>query len=71
MNPYETLTSRERTVLHLAAEGYTNPAIAGRLSISPRTTETYRANLMRKLGLHSQANLVRYAVERKILPEER
>lgn len=67
---YETLTTREREVLHLAAEGYSNPEIAARLSISPRTAETHRANLMRKLGLHSQTDLVRYAIRRGILPPE-
>ncbi|MBI5034330.1 MAG: response regulator transcription factor [Chloroflexi bacterium] len=64
---YETLTTRERQVLHLAAEGHSSPEIADRLSISPRTAETHRANLMRKLGLHSQTELVQYAIRRGIL----
>ena len=68
---YETLTSREREVLHLAAEGLTASAIAERLGISPRTAETHRANLMRKLGLHGRTDLVRYALSRGILPLER
>ncbi len=67
-DPYETLTHREREVLHLAAEGHTNAEIAERLVISPRTVETHRANLMRKLSLHSQADLIRYALQRGILP---
>ncbi|MBI2466955.1 MAG: response regulator transcription factor [Candidatus Rokubacteria bacterium] len=67
---YETLTTREREVLHLAAEGYSNPEIAARLSISSRTAETHRANLTRKLGLHSQTDLVRYAIRRGTLPPE-
>jgi DNA-binding NarL/FixJ family response regulator len=67
-SPYENLTSREREVLHLAAEGYTSAQIAKRLYLSPRTVETHRANLMRKLGLRSQADLTRYAIERGILP---
>lgn len=54
---YETLTTREREVLHLAAEGYSSTEIATRLGISPRTAETHRANLMRKLGLHTQTDL--------------
>jgi DNA-binding NarL/FixJ family response regulator len=66
----ETLTTREREVLHLAAEGHSNPEIAARLGISPRTAETHRANLMRKLGLHSQTELIRYAMRRGILPPE-
>ncbi|HEX9871939.1 MAG TPA: response regulator transcription factor [Candidatus Tectomicrobia bacterium] len=65
---YETLTTREREVLHLSAEGCTNAEIGTRLGISPRTAETHRANLLRKLGLHSQTELVRYALQRGILP---
>jgi DNA-binding NarL/FixJ family response regulator len=68
LDPYETLTTRERQVLHLAAEGYTNTEIGDRLSISPRTVETHRANLMRKLGLESQTDLIRYALHRGIIP---
>jgi DNA-binding NarL/FixJ family response regulator len=66
-DPYDTLTTREREVLHLAAEGYTNPEISERLFISTRTTETHRANLMRKLKLDSQSELIRYAVKRGII----
>jgi DNA-binding NarL/FixJ family response regulator len=64
---YDTLTSREREVLQLAAEGCTNNEIASRLFISPRTAETHRANLMRKLGLQNQSELIRYAVRRGIV----
>lgn len=67
-DPYELLTLREREVLHLVAEGRTNAEIAERLVISPRTVESHRANLMRKLTLHSQADLIRYALQRGILP---
>ena len=67
---YETLTPREREVLHLAAEGFGNPEIATRLSISVRTAESHRASLMRKLGLRSQTDLIRYALNRGILPAE-
>lgn len=65
---YETLTIREKEVLRLAAEGFSNIEIAKQLSISPRTAEKHRANMMQKLGLHSEAGLVRYAIQRKILP---
>jgi DNA-binding NarL/FixJ family response regulator len=65
---YETLTNREREVLQLTAEGHTIAEIASRLFISPRTVETHRANLMHKLGLHSQADVIRYALKRGILP---
>ena len=70
LDRYETLTDREREVLHLVAEGCTNAAIAARLSISPRTAETHRANMMRKLGLHTQTDLIRYALRRGIIPME-
>ena len=64
---YETLTTREREVMHLAAESYSSTEIAARLGISPRTAETHRANLMRKLGLQSQTDLIRYAIRRGLL----
>ncbi len=67
---HERLTTREREVLQLAAEGSSNPQIAARLVISPRTAETHRANLMRKLGLNTQTDLIRYAMQRGILPTE-
>jgi len=64
----DTLTPREREVLQLAAEGRSNAEIAERLFISPRTAETHRANLMRKLGLHSQAELIHYAFQSGLVP---
>jgi two-component system, NarL family, response regulator NreC len=64
---YDALTPREREVLHLVAEGRTSAEIAQRLSISPRTAEIHRTNLMRKLDLHSQTELVRYALRRGII----
>ena len=67
LNPYETLTAREREVLQLAAEGYSSTEIAASLSISPRTVEAHRAATMRKLGLHTQTDLIRYALRRGIL----
>jgi two-component system response regulator NreC len=65
---YDTLTKRELEVLHLAAEGLKNPEVAAKLSISTRTVEAHRSHLMRKLGLRSQTELVRYALARGILP---
>ncbi len=58
----ETLTTREREVLKLVAEGYTNKEIAGLLGISVKTVENHRANIMRKLDLHDRTDLARYAV---------
>ncbi len=67
LEAYETLTQRERMVLHLAAEGLSSAEIAGKLFISPRTSETHRANLMRKLDLRSQTDLVRFAIRKGII----
>jgi len=64
---YETLTARERQILQLSAEGQTSTAIGTRLSISPRTVEAHRANLMRKLGFHKLTELVRFALERQLV----
>jgi len=69
-DPYELLTPREREVLYLVAQGMTNAEIASKLYISRRTVETHRANLMRKLGLKNQADLIRFAIRRGILPLE-
>lgn len=66
-DPYSRLTSREREVLQLVAEGYTGQEIAKRLSISRRTVEQHRANVMRKLGLQNQREIVRYAIKKGIL----
>jgi two-component system, NarL family, response regulator NreC len=67
LDPYETLTNREREILQMAAEGMTTAAIAKRLSISPRTAELHRGRMMDKLGLHSQTELILYALKRGIL----
>lgn len=66
----ESLTPRELQVLTLVAEGQTSVQIAEHLSISPRTAEMHRANLMRKLGLKNQTALVRYALQQGLLPNE-
>jgi two-component system, NarL family, response regulator NreC len=68
LDPYHTLTAREREVLQMTAEGQSGTEIAHRLFISPRTVETHRANLMRKLGLRNLKEVVRYAVQRGVLP---
>jgi DNA-binding CsgD family transcriptional regulator len=68
---YSGLTTREREVLLLAAEGHTNQEIARRLSIGVRTVESHRANLMRKLHLRNQTELLRYALQRGLLPLEK
>ncbi|MEP6637127.1 MAG: response regulator transcription factor [Acidobacteriota bacterium] len=70
LDRYETLTTREREVLQLIAEGHTSTDIASLLGISARTAETHRANLMHKLVLHTQADVIRYALRRGIIPME-
>jgi len=65
---YDTLTNREHEVLYLVAQGYTNTEIAAELFVSPRTVEVHRANVMRKLQLQNHAQLVQYALQRKLLP---
>ena len=66
-DPVSTLSPREREVLQLAAEGMGNPEIAEKLFISPRTAETHRANLMRKLGLQTTTDLVRFAIRKGLI----
>jgi DNA-binding NarL/FixJ family response regulator len=61
------LTPREREVLQLIAEGHTNRRIAEILCISVKTTQAHRANLMRKLGLHDRGDLIKYAIQKKII----
>lgn len=61
---YDTLSAREREVLHMAGEGATAAQIGDRLGISARTVEAHRAHVMQKLGLRSKAELIRYTVER-------
>lgn len=65
---YEMLTAREREVLQLVAEGESSTRVARRLSISVRTAEAHRANVMRKLRLKNHTALIRYALARGVLP---
>jgi DNA-binding NarL/FixJ family response regulator len=63
----QTLTPREREVLQLLTEGKSNKEIAGLTGTSPKTVETHRARIMRKLGARSLAELVRYAIRNKLV----
>lgn len=63
----DVLTTREREVIQLLAEGRTSKEVAVTLNLSVKTAETHRTNLMRKLGLHSVADLTRYAVRNGIV----
>jgi DNA-binding NarL/FixJ family response regulator len=64
---YELLTDRERQVLQLLAEGLANKEVASLLGLALSTVETHRTNLMQKLNLHSTAEIVLYAVRKKII----
>jgi DNA-binding NarL/FixJ family response regulator len=66
-DPYEKLTTRERQVLQLIAEGKTNKMVAQELGLSVKTIDTHRMRLMRKLNIHDQTTLVKFAVGRGII----
>ena len=66
-NGVAKLSVRERMVLELVADGLTNSETAERLNISRRTVESHRANLMQKLGLKTQVDLVRFAIRHQII----
>jgi DNA-binding NarL/FixJ family response regulator len=62
-DPYDTLSDREREVLQLAGQGYSNQEIGEMLKISSRTVEVHRAKLMRKLNIKGQTELIRYTIQ--------
>ncbi|MHB0914786.1 MAG: response regulator [Thermoleophilia bacterium] len=64
---FDNLTDREREILTMVAEGYTNREIAEALFISVKTVETHKSNIMEKLNLHKRAELVRYAIRKGML----
>jgi DNA-binding NarL/FixJ family response regulator len=64
---YELLTDREREILQLLAEGKANKEVAVVLNISPTTVETHRGHILQKLSLHSTADLILYAVRKRII----
>jgi two-component system, NarL family, response regulator NreC len=66
-DPYESLTARERQVLQLIAEGKTNRDIADSLHLAVKTVDTHRTRLMRKLDIHDQTTLVKYALRKGII----
>jgi DNA-binding NarL/FixJ family response regulator len=68
LDPYNALTTREREILQLAAEGLSNSNIAEQLSISTRTVEQHRQSMMNKMGFNNQTELIRFALKRGILP---
>ncbi len=66
-NPYITLSTREREVLRLLAQGHTNSEIAAMLSISVKTVDTYRSRIMQKLNVRKKSELVNYAIQNKLI----
>ena len=68
---YARLSRREREVLQLVAQGYTNQQMADRLFLSVKTIETYKTRVMEKLDLHSRVELVRYALQKGLLTDEK
>ena len=67
VDTYDLLTSREREILQLLAEGKANKEVATALNISPYTVETHRGHILQKLNLHNSAELVLYAVRKGII----
>jgi len=67
MDSYERLTDREREILILVAEGYTNQQIANMLHVSPKTVDGHRSNLMSKLDLHDRIDVVKYALRKQLI----
>jgi two-component system response regulator NreC len=65
--PYDPLTNRKRQVLQLIAEGKTSKEIAVILGVTVKTAESHRSTLMKKLDIHSTAELVRYAIRRGLV----
>lgn len=70
INPLEALSMREREILQLVAEGKTSQEIAKRLSISPKTVDTYRSRLMQKIGVDDMAGLVKFAIQNGVISLE-
>jgi two-component system response regulator NreC len=66
----DMLTDREREVLQLVVEGRTNQEIAGQLVLSVKTVQTHRAHILRKLGAHDRADLVKHAISVGMIPSE-
>jgi DNA-binding NarL/FixJ family response regulator len=65
-DPLARLSTRERQVLQMVAEGHTSSEIADKLSLSPKTVETYRSRMMDKLGLHDLAALIKFAIQQGV-----
>ena len=67
---FVTLTEREKEIIQLVSEGFTNPQIGDKLFISPKTVDVHRTNVMRKLDVHNVAGLVRFAFQNGLMEEK-
>jgi DNA-binding CsgD family transcriptional regulator len=67
-DPYDGLTDREKQVLKLVAEGHSNKEVADILGITVKTAMSHREHVMLKLDVHNRTELVRFALERGVLP---
>lgn len=68
-DPYQRLTQREREILHLLAEGYSNRQIAEQLYLASKTVINHRKNIMDKLGISSPVRLIKYAIEKGLVSD--
>ena len=66
-DPYQQLTNREREVLKLVVEGHTARQIADMLVVSPKTVERYKTSLMNKLNIHNKADLIKFAIRKRVI----
>jgi two-component system, NarL family, response regulator NreC len=69
-DPYDRLTSREREVLKLVAEGHTNSEIASVISVTVKTVLAHRASVMKKLGIHNRTELIKYSIRKGLIAVE-
>ena len=67
-SPLDSLSARERQVLQLVVEGHSSNEIAKLVHLSPKTVETYRSRLMKKLGVKDVTGLVKFAIEHRLTP---
>lgn len=69
-DPYDRLTSREREVLKLVAEGHTNNEIASLISVTVKTVLAHRTSVMKKLGIHNRTELIKYSIRKGLITVE-
>ena len=69
-DPFDSLTEREREVLKLVAEGYSNREISEQLFISVKTVLGHREKIMQKLDIHSRTDLIKYAIRKGVISVE-